>query len=161
MLITCLRHATAEPHRLPSEDAGRALIEKGVAQVNRVAEFCLKHELIPGALYSSPLLRARQTAAGLQNELKNCPGLIVVDWLKLGAEPEIIILELKKLQAAAFEDVWLVSHEPDISDLIARLLNAPAASLDIKKASLTRIHVDFSGTRSARLLWSIPCALMK
>ena len=55
MLITCLRHATAEPHTL--EDADRALVKKGKNQVKRVADFCRKNALLPGVLFSSPLRR--------------------------------------------------------------------------------------------------------
>ena len=58
MLVTCLRHATAEPHELASIDAERALIKKGRDQVARVAEFCRKNSLVPGVLYTSPLLRS-------------------------------------------------------------------------------------------------------
>lgn len=160
MLITCLRHATAEPHALSGADAERALIKKGKDQVARVAEFCRKNALIPTVLYSSPLVRARQTANLLHAGLPDCPDVTIVDWLSPNSDLQTRIEALKKLQTLGVNDVWLVGHEPDISSLIAHLLAATGDCIAIKKASLTRIEADFNNTYANRLLWSIPCALM-
>lgn len=160
MLITCLRHATAEPHADPMADAERALVKKGKDQVVRVAEFCRKHALLPAMLYCSPLRRAQQTAKLLHTHLPDCPAIEVVDWLSLGADPHAIIAELKILAAAGVNDVWLVGHEPAMSGLVARLIDAADDSILIKKASLTRVQADFSNSAAGQLLWSIPCALM-
>ena len=163
MLITCLRHATAEPHSLQMADAERALVKKGRDQVARVGEFCRKNSLLPGRLYCSPLLRTKQTAQLLADELADCPSPQEVDWLVSGAEPEEIAAELAILQAAGIEDVWLVGHEPDISMLVTHLLGAEEDCIQIKKASLTRLELNsaLSESPSAQLLWSIPCAMMR
>lgn len=160
MLITCLRHATAEPHADPAADAERALVKKGKEQMVRVAEFCRKHALVPAKLYSSPLRRAQQTSKLLQLHLPDCPALVTVDWLSLDADPRAIIAELKALDDAGINDVWLVGHEPTLSQLLARLINADDNGILIKKASLTRVEVRFADPVVAQLLWSIPCALM-
>lgn len=161
MLVTLLRHATAEPHSLSNEDEERALIKKGKDQVARVAEFCRKNALLPGRVYCSPLLRARQTAQLLAGALADCPPPQVVDWLGLGAEPEEIVEELAILQAASQDNIWLVGHEPDISALVAYWLDANREGILIKKASLTRIDVSFASRSTGQLLWSIPCSLMR
>lgn len=163
MLITCLRHATAEPHSLDKLDAERALIKKGKDQMARVAEFCKRNALLPERLYCSPLVRTKQTAQLLAEALHDCPSLCEVEWLVSGAEPQEIIEELTILQASGVSDVWLVGHEPDISMLVSYLLGAEQDCIVIKKASLTRLDVDLmSGADpSAQLLWSVPCALMR
>ncbi len=161
MLITCLRHATAQAHISPNVDAERDLVGKGRNQAQRIAEFCRKNALIPGALYCSPLRRAQQTAALLQTSLPGCPPAICVDWLSLGASPLDIVSELQKLETVAVHDVWLVGHEPDLSSLFGRLLNTDSEHFVIKKASLTRIDIDFADRMFGHLLWSIPCALMR
>lgn len=163
MLITCLRHATAEPHSLQIADAERGLIKKGMEQTARVAEFCRKNSLLPGRLYCSPLLRTKQTAQLLAEALSDCSSPREAEWLLSGAEPQEIVAELTILQASGVEDVWLVGHEPDISMLISYLLGAEENCILIKKASLTRLNVDLvSGSEvTAQLLWSIPCALMR
>lgn len=161
MLITCLRHATAEPQTFPEADAERTLVRKGREQVLRVAEFCRQHDLMPATLYSSQLLRARQTAILLQAHLPDCPSVQIADWLTLGAEPQDMLAKLQKLDASGANDVWLVGHEPDISAFLSHLLAAPNDCILIKKASLTRIEVEFSASIRGQLLWSIPCALMR
>lgn len=141
-------------------DAERVLVKKGKDQVVRVAEFCRKHALIPAKLYSSPLRRAQQTAKLLHTHLPDCAAVEIVDWLSLGADPQAIIVELKMLEDAGVSDVWLVGHEPTMSELVALLVNAASDSILIKKASLTRIQVEFANARVAQLLWSMPCGLM-
>lgn len=161
MLVTCLRHATAEIQTLTNSDAERVLIKKGIKQVQRVTAFCHRNALSPGALYCSPLIRAQQTADLLQAGLPDCPPVESVDWLSLGNSPYTIIDELKHLQGNGLDDVWLVSHEPDLSALLGLLLGIENRdALLIKKASLTRIEVDFARQSIGQLLWTLPCALM-
>lgn len=163
MLITCLRHATAEPHSMDKVDADRALIKKGKDQMLRVAEFCNRNALVPKRLYCSPLVRTKQTAQLLAEALHDCPSPLEAEWLLSGAEPEEIIAELTILQASGMDDAWLVGHEPDISLLVSYLLGAEQDCVVIKKASLTRLDVDLMSASgpSSQLLWSIPCALMR
>lgn len=158
MLVTFLRHATAEPHTL--SDTERALVKKGKNQVQRVAEFCRRNALVPAGLYCSPLRRAEQTATLLKNHLPDCPPVIAVDWLSPGTAANVAVAELEKLAQAGLGDVWLVGHEPDLSQLIGRLLAVPGDRFVIKKASLTRLEIDLSGQVAGTLLWSMPCGLM-
>ncbi|CAD6874924.1 SixA phosphatase family protein [Methylomonas fluvii] len=161
MLITFLRHATAEVGGVSTPDADRALIDKGEKQVKRVAAFCLANGLIPGSIYCSPLLRAQQTARILNQRLPGSPAPQTVNWLAIDTSSPNIITELSKLAEQGLEDVWLVGHEPDFSTTISRLLGVAPENIVIKKASLTRLDADFSDQASAKLLWSIPCALMR
>ncbi len=158
MLITCLRHATAEPHTLT--DVERALVKKGRNQVQRVASFCRKNALIPEVLLCSPLRRAEQTATALKNQLPDCPAPLVVEWLAPGVSVSDVAKELKKLAQAGVGDVWLVGHEPGLSELTGQLLQVPAERFLLKKASLTRLDVDLPAKNAGQLLWSLPCGLM-
>ncbi len=160
MLITFLRHATAEEHTLAKADADRALTDKGAKQVKRLADFCARNQLLPTKLFCSPVLRAQQTANLLHDHLADCPAAHSADWLSIGAAPDQIKDQLKLLANQGADDVWLVGHEPDFSQCIAELLNTPANVLCIKKASLTRLELDFAAPHSATLLWSLTCALM-
>jgi phosphohistidine phosphatase len=161
MLITFLRHATAELHSPDRADAERALIEKGKQQVKRVAAFCAATQLTPRYLLHSPLLRAVQTAQWLQQRLPGCAVPQSAAWLSIDSDPHGVIGELAKLDAMGRDDVWLVGHEPDFSQIIALLLQLQGGQTVVKKASLIRVEVDFSRQPPcARLLWSVPCALM-
>jgi len=161
MLITFFRHATAEPYTDEAMDSERALIKKGKDQVLRVADFCRKNALTPSVLYSSPAKRALQTARLLQTRLPDCPQLQVVDWLNLDSDLAKVLAALQQLDASGANDVWLVGHEPTISQSLAQLLGAPGLGIVIKKASLTRVNVNFADLAASELLWSIPCALMR
>ncbi|MGD0958504.1 MAG: phosphoglycerate mutase family protein [Methylomonas sp.] len=161
MIITLLRHATAEEGGLTVPDAERALTEKGVKQVKRVAAFCQANQLSPGALFSSPILRALQTARILQTQLAACPVVAIADWLGLNASPQRMVAELNALAARNKDDIWLVGHEPSFSDLIGFLLKCSGDNFNIKKASLTRIDMRYEDDMpTASLLWSIPCSLL-
>ncbi len=161
MYITFLRHATAEDRSLAVRDAERALTEKGEKQVKRLAAFCQANQLLPAAIYSSPLIRAQQTARILHEQLAESPAPETVDWLSTATSPQTIIAELGKLAGQGLDDVWLVGHEPDFSETIGQLLNTTGDSITIKKASLSRLEADFSGGPNATLLWSIPCSMMR
>lgn len=161
MLITFFRHATAEPQLNPLSDAERALIKKGREQVLRVADFCRKNALLPAVLLSSPATRAQQTARLLQARLPDCPPIQIADWLGLDTDSDALYSALKQLDVSGVNDIWLVGHEPTISQTLARLLDAPGLNISIKKASLTRVEVNFSDLAASRLLWSLPCALMR
>ncbi|MGZ0078374.1 phosphohistidine phosphatase SixA [Methylomonas sp. YC3] len=160
MLITFLRHATAEVGGLSLPDSDRALIDKGEKQVKRIAAFCLANGLIPESIYCSPLLRAQQTARILNQSLPGSPAPQTVSWLAIETATPTILTELSKLAQRGISDAWLVGHEPDFSTTISRLLGTTPDNIVIKKASLTRLDTDFSDQASAKLLWSIPCALM-
>jgi phosphohistidine phosphatase SixA len=161
MIVTFLRHAAAEDRSPAVPDAERALTEKGEKQVKLLAAFCKTNQLIPAAIYCSPLLRAQQTARQLQAQLADCPPVKTVDWLGAAASPQTIIAELGKLADQGLDDVWLVGHEPDFSETIGQLLNTTSDNIAIKKASLTRLEADFSDQPSATLLWSVPCSMMR
>jgi phosphohistidine phosphatase SixA len=160
MIITFLRHATAEDRSLGIPDPARALTEKGKNQVKRVASFCQNRLMIPQTLFCSPLERAKQTAILLHDRLPKCPYPQVVSWLGIETSPYNIIAELSKLDDHHLEDVWLVGHEPDFSSTIGLLLHTSSDNILIKKASLTQLDVDFTDDPTATLLWSIPCSLL-
>lgn len=168
--LLLLRHATAEDPALVSHDAVRALTGKGRRQVQTVAQFCQRHALQPRQLLSSPLVRAVETATLLSQHLPDCPLPQVVDWLALGTPTGIALAALQEQVATAGATdntagpLCLVGHEPDLSALISRLLGADTPIVHIRKASLTALELSPSGgtgTTPARLLWSIPCGLMR
>ena len=164
-----LRHATAQDRHLPIPDAARTLTEKGLRQTRAVARFCERQGLRPHRLLSSPLVRAVETATHISQHLPDCPRPQVVDWLRLGTPVLHALAELRETVHAHrsvgptttdTDSLWLVGHEPDLSDLISRLLGSAHPIVRVKKASLTCITVDSHGQQPGQLLWSVPCALM-
>jgi phosphohistidine phosphatase len=158
-----LRHATAQDRALPIADAERILTDKGRHQTRAVARFCQRQGLLPQHLLSSPLRRALETATLLSEHLPECPRPQTVDWLRPGTPAEHALDSLHPLMDQNPGTLWLVGHEPDLSDLISRLLGSAHPIVRVKKASLTCITVTSTGPHTAppaQLLWSVPCALM-
>jgi phosphohistidine phosphatase len=106
--LLLLRHGIAEERSPDREDGGRALTPRGERRTRAVLERLLALDLGCERIVSSPLVRARQTAAL--------------------AEKAGLTTRLQRL--------GLVGHEPDLSTLAARLIGAPAGSLALRKAGV-------------------------
>jgi len=63
MMLFILRHGQAEPMR--HDDATRALVARGVVQVQQTAAWLQSRGFKPGQVFASPYLRAQQTAQTL------------------------------------------------------------------------------------------------
>jgi len=154
MLLYLLRHANADTPA--AQDDERPLTGKGQAQARKVARFCSDHECLPELILTSPLLRARETAAPLGERLGR--EVFVTPWLKSGMEPEEALAGLQEHRE--FEAVLLVGHEPDLSRLIGHLLGCAGGQVLVRKASLTLLDVPVLRAGTATLLLALPCRLM-
>jgi len=156
MIVYFLRHA--EAHDQAESDFARKLTDKGEAQAEKAARFCLEHGLLPDLIVTSPVVRARQTAR-IAAKLWDKPDLVEEHWLACGMTPETCLSELKTFQK--FPSVMLVGHEPDFGETIAFLIGLPdAAGLNIRKASLTAIDLPEFESGSGQLQFSVPSRLM-
>lgn len=156
MLLYLVRHATAQDRSLGIADPMRHLVDKGIKQTQRLAEFCKKQQLKPELLLTSPLVRAEQTAALLHLQA-GWPEPQQRAWLIIDTLPEVQLKALTELMLQGVSSVCCVGHEPDISALLAVLLNTEAGHFLIKKASVTALELTQQG---AVLLWSLPVALL-
>lgn len=156
MLLYLVRHATAQDRALGVPDPSRHLVEKGVKQTHKLAEFCKKQQLKPQMLLTSPLVRAEQTAV-LLHQRADWPEPQKQPWLIIDTLSEVQHKALTDLMKQGVESVCCVGHEPDISSLLALLLNTDPAHFFIKKASITALELT---PDQAVLLWFLPVALL-
>ncbi len=155
MLLYILRHAEAEA--VITSDRDRKLTPRGDKQAACIGQFCLEHELIPGVVLTSPVVRARETARNVVTVLKNVE-LFEVPWMACGMSPEVALHEIKTY--LTFESVMIVGHEPDLSHLIAVLLGLDhAQALAVSKASLTALELKKLAPGAGVLKFFIPCRL--
>lgn len=150
MQLFLLRHGQAEDRRAGGTDFDRALTAEGRAELARIARGLRRLEVVPDVILSSPLVRARQTAAIVAPVL-GCE-VEIVDGLASGAGFDDILRVIEARSTAGF--LMLTGHEPDLSTAAALLAGAPAGSLVLKKAGL--IRVDLYGPPRAgagRLRW--------
>lgn len=156
MLLYLIRHATAQDRCLGLPDPSRYLVDKGIKQCQKLAEFFKKQRLKPQLLLTSPLVRAEQTAMLLQQHA-DWPEPQKQAWLIIDTLPQVQYKALTQLMQQGLESVCCVGHEPDISALLALLLGSEAEHFLIKKASVTALELR---PDQAILLWSLPVALL-
>jgi phosphohistidine phosphatase len=125
-----LRHGDAEPHAASDDD--RRLTPRGEGQSRSAGRALAALEITFQAVYTSPKVRAHQTAAlaceGLGCEvLEHAPlreGFSAHDALEL---------------LHADERVLVVGHEPDFSQVVHDLTGA---NIDLKKGGIAGIRMD-------------------
>jgi phosphohistidine phosphatase len=89
---------------------------------------------------TSPLVRARDTAALLSAGLKPKPGIAEIEALAPGGRHQAIV-EAIKTHAKRHRRLALVGHEPDLGELAAKLL-AARGTIEFKKGGVALIEVD-------------------
>jgi phosphohistidine phosphatase len=132
-----LRHGEAEPHGV-REDSQRELTPRGVDQ-SRAAGRAL--QALVGdfdAVFTSPKLRARQTAAYACEAL----GVEPIDHVALASGFDA--RNARELLASVGDDgrVLVVGHEPDFSQVVHDLTGARA---DVKKGGIVGVRAEGSG----------------
>jgi len=139
-------------------DFKRKLTPKGLEQADKVGKFLVRNGLLPEAIVTSPVVRARQTAKAVAKKLGSA-GLVEGGWLACGMTPETCFEELQAY--AKMTSVMLVGHEPDFGDTIASLVGmADSGAVTIRKASLTAIDVQGLRPGGGQLQLLVPVRLM-
>jgi phosphohistidine phosphatase len=109
MRVVIVRHAEAAPG---TPDELRPLTPEGRAQARQLGDRLRDEGIVPDAVVSSPLLRARETAAALGFD-----GTTVDDRLAPGAEPD----DVRAVAADHGDTVVVVGHQPDCGRAVAAL----------------------------------------
>ena len=153
MELLLVRHAIAferDPKRW-RDDGERPLSPHGIARARKAAAGLRRFTKGPARLWSSPLLRTRQTAAIL-TQVAGWPQSVPAAELSPGTRPEVLLAWLAR---AGVPRVAAVGHEPDLSGLLAACLGSGKPSaLSFKKMGVAL--VSFRGVARAgggRLVW--------
>jgi phosphohistidine phosphatase len=152
MYLYFLRHGEADWPDWRKPDDERPLTERGKKEMGKVAGFLTRLDLRVDQILTSPLPRAEQTAriAAKHFGLK----LREVELLQPGFRPG----ELKQLvKKYPVENLMLVGHEPDFTEVISALTGA---SLKLSKAGCALVEMDIT-TMRGRLLWLFPPKVAK
>lgn len=157
MVFFFLRHGIAADRDDPKyrNDSLRPLTAQGHEKMRRVASGMQVLNLKFDAIYSSPYIRARQTAEivaksyGLKNK-----SIHLTENLLPPATIEVLLKEIRTLLPES-KNVLLVGHEPHLTEMISSLLKSPRAlPIDFKKGGLCSVSIDPSaGQRQAILNW--------
>jgi phosphohistidine phosphatase len=134
-----IRHAIAyerDAAKWPNDDE-RPLTEDGIRKFRQAARGLKRLVDPPEELLTSPLPRARQTAAILE-EHAGFPAAVELDILRPDAE---LSAQIRALQARGPARVAVVGHEPDLSQLIGALAGSQGArvAVEMKKGAVAHL----------------------
>lgn len=142
------RHGLAEDAQAPDfDDFARPLTEKGAERIQAAGQALARLSIKPTRLYSSPRLRARQTADILAKALGR--ELIIREELNFGFNALSIEPLVEGLNAE--DEAMFVGHEPDLSVTISVLVGG--GEVDMKKGGVARIDLISRSPLRGTLIW--------
>lgn len=154
MEIYFLRHANAgKPKVNPEKDEQRPIDDLGEQQSHSVGRALAAMELKLDAIVTSPLVRARQTAAIVATELKQKDKLVTDEALRPDASYEQfqqLLARYKDKQA-----IMVVGHNPSQTEFLNQLVTGKGSEqIELKKGAVARVDKD--GSQAAVLKWCMP-----
>ena len=137
-LLYLLRHAKAESANTTLLDADRALTERGICDVKKLANKLQKKELNFDVLLTSPAIRAITTAQIIANTLDHRQHHLEVEKELYHASPDNFLTLLAGLPKKASR-VLIVGHNPGLEEF-AQLLCGER--VEIQTCGLIQITLD-------------------
>ena len=151
MKLYLVRHAVAIERSGLTPDASRYLTPQGRSAFRKIARRVRKAGIAPEVIFTSPLLRAVQTAEILAERLKHQGPVVVANELSPGFDDRALrslLADAGSLAEAAF-----VGHEPDLGDVAAALLSI-RGGFPLRKGAVVALEVEGSARRgSGKFLW--------
>lgn len=157
MIIYIWRHGKAEKSSGSGKDKDRMLAPEGRNEVIDAADFCfgIKRMRKPEKIFSSPYLRAKETAELIQGFLACEKGIEIVPDLKSGAAFPAMVAALAA-RAKDLRIVAVVGHVPDLESLAHGLLGGSSAEIYLKTGGLVQIEIpQLSEPFQGKLLFSV------
>lgn len=139
MKLVLVRHAAAIDTSPDYNDGARYLTPEGRVFFRKTARTMLKNGVEPALILTSPLTRAIQTADILAESLSYCGPLVVRNDLKPGFGMHTLESMLHEYHSAG--ELVLVGHEPDLSTIIAYLMQLPGM-FNLKKGAAVKLKID-------------------
>jgi phosphohistidine phosphatase len=121
--VFLIRHAEAIPETAALSDSHRHLTAIGRDQARALGDRLRWHDCVPTHVWSSPLVRAIQTAELVASGLACGLPVEAVPALAPGEDARTLAARLSALPATAI--VVVVGHEPSLSLLGSRLVSGP------------------------------------
>jgi phosphohistidine phosphatase len=155
-----VRHAiAAERGDEWPDDSKRPLTETGINRFKEAVEGLAWLDVAIDEIFTSPLVRAKQTATLLAHGLGNKTSVKTLDALAPGHSPRQVMNELSR--TAKRHRIALVGHEPGLGELAAHLLGSPRA-LPFKKGGVCQIAIQgLTSRRSGELVWFLPPKVLR
>ncbi|MBI5765410.1 MAG: phosphohistidine phosphatase SixA [Planctomycetes bacterium] len=158
MRVYLIRHAIAIERESVDlfSDAARELTPDGIDKFRRCARALRSLGTVVDEVWTSPLVRARQTAEILAENLAPPPPVHVVKGLEPNGHFETILQALEA-RADNLDSVALVGHEPYLGGFTSYMLGGPRnLAISYKKGGAAMIKIDdFQPPLRGELCWLI------
>jgi phosphohistidine phosphatase len=155
-----VRHAIAAERgsEWPDDDK-RPLTERGISRFKEAVKGLRRMDVTLDEIFTSPLLRAKQTAELLAAGVEGKPSVKVLEALAPGHSSASVMTQLARV--AKRRRIAIVGHEPELGELAAHLIGAGRA-LAFKKGGICRIDLgSLSSKRAASLAWFLPPTVLR
>ena len=162
MRLYIVRHGVAIDRGDPKcpTEAERYLTEEGVEKTKQVAEAVAALGIQADLMFSSPYVRATQTAAIFASELEYSKQKIRrTDSLLPGAEPGAFLRELAREKDVS--TVLCFGHAPHVDGLLAAAVGASRHITSMKKAGVALVELKRLSPPNGQLVWLITPKLMR
>lgn len=144
-----VRHAVAEDVAADGSDHARRLTKKGRKSFARLVRLLAEAGMEVDLVATSPLVRARETAAILADEL-GCRRVEVVESLAPGSDWQA--LTEWTVQQDAVRVAW-VGHAPCVGRLVALSIGDGSAAIRMQKGAVAAIRLDDGPGQPGELDW--------
>ena len=135
------------------DDTKRPLTERGIGRFRECVRGLRRLDAEIDEIFTSPLVRARQTADLLAAGVEGKPAVKILEALAPGHTSTAVMSALAR--AAKRRRIALVGHEPEMGELAAHLIGA-SRPLRFKKGGVCRIDVEGLTSRHAgSLAWFV------
>ena len=134
-----MRHGEAGRSSPSPGDSKRSLTTEGKQEIMDLSNGLKSLEIKLDCIFSSPLLRAKQTAEIVAKSLKFKGKIEEIDALK----PEGSRLEFYSILSRLKQDsvVLVVGHEPYLSEMISEAISQSGCRINLKKSGLARMRI--------------------
>ena len=145
-----IRHAVAEEPAVGIADEARRLTKRGRKRFARLVHRLAKAGLEIDRIATSPLVRARETAAVLAENLAVAPPIDVVDALAPTADWQALVEWT--IQQDAARVAW-VGHAPCIGRLVSLAIGDGTAAIRMQKGAIACVRLDDGPGLAGELEW--------
>jgi phosphohistidine phosphatase len=150
MICYFLRHGPAgDPAQWSGRDFDRPLTDDGRKRIMREAKTLAELSIELDAIVTSPLVRARQTAECVADELKLGNKMFEDRRVGPGFSPELLAEILEERRDA--DAVMLVGHEPSMSEVVSHIIGD--ARIQFKKGTVACVELSDPQSLIGELVW--------
>jgi phosphohistidine phosphatase len=140
MKVYVIRHAAAADEADYDRDEERPLTKSGKATMKSVARLLTELAIAPGRIYTSPLLRARETADITAKALGKGGPVEEAGQLAPGHAPVEVV---SMLAESGLDEAAVVGHEPQLGKLVSLMVaGSDTPVVDMRKASVACVEFD-------------------